>query len=115
MNRPGDITFHNLGDSEAMEAHAHERVDELVRWFPGITWCEVSVEADPGAGGTNGPYRCRVRVEVHATGGGDRDPVGMHEHENVYAAMDGAFNAVTRRLEAWARTQPGGGVQFRGQ
>ena len=45
MQVPLEITFRNLGRSEAIEAEARERALELERFVPEIISCRVTIEA----------------------------------------------------------------------
>jgi ribosomal subunit interface protein len=94
------ITFRNMGTSEAIEAQIRQRTEELERFYSRITGCHVIVESG---------YRQRrkgrifhVLVDVIVPGGEivvKRDPSEHNAHEDVYVAIRDAFDATRRQLE----------------
>lgn len=108
MEHPVEITFRNMGRSEAMEARVRQRVDKLDRWFEGLLSCRVAIEADHRHHHKGNLYH--VRVDVVVPGAelvAGREPHEDHAHEDAYVAIRDAFDAVTRRLEDWARKRRG--------
>ena len=108
MDFPPEITFRNLGRSEAMENKVRERIDELVNWFPDIVSCHVVIEADHRHHHKGKLYHVRVKMLVP---GGEvvvgREPHKHHAHEDAYVAIRDAFDALRRRLEDWQRKRRG--------
>lgn len=104
MQIPVDITFKELGKSEALEARIRESVDKLERVFDRITRCEVLIET-PHRHHRNGrAYHVRIRLTVP---GGEivssHDPGPDGAHEDAYVALRDAFAAARRQLEDYAR------------
>lgn len=108
MQVPLEITFHNLGRSEAIEAAARERALELERFVPEIISCRVTIEAPHRRKRKGKLYR--VLVDVRVPGAvivAGRDPDKDHSHEDVYVAMRDSFDAARRQLEDWIRITRG--------
>lgn len=100
MQVPLEITFHNLGRSDAIEAEARERALELERFVPEIISCRVTIEAPHRHQRKGKLYRVLVNVRVPgAEIVAGRDPGKDHSHEDVYVAMRDAFDAARRQLE----------------
>src|SRR5690606_1538920 len=100
MQVPLEITFRNLGRSEAIEAAARERALELERFVPEIVSCRVTIEAPHRRKRKGKLYR--VLVDVRVPGAeivAGRDPDKDQSHEDVYVAMRDAFDAARRQLE----------------
>jgi len=100
MQVPLEITFRNLGRSEAIEAEARERALELERFVPEIISCRVTIEAPHRRKRKGKLYR--VLVDVRVPGAeivACRDPDKDSSHEDVYVAMRDAFDAARRQLE----------------
>lgn len=99
MTNPVQITFRHMLSSAALEAAIHEEVERLERLHPGISSCEVTVEA-PHRHKSQG-RRFHVRVALVAPGGpivASRDHGLDDRHEDVYAAVRDAFRAARREL-----------------
>lgn len=104
MQIPVDITFKELGKSDALEARIQEWVEKLERVYDRIVRCEVMVET-PHRHHRNGrQYHVRVRLTVP---GGEivasHDPGPDEAHEDAYVALRDAFTAVRRQLEDHVR------------
>jgi cold shock CspA family protein/cytochrome c2 len=108
MQVPLQITFRNLDRSETVEAKVRERVDELERFYQGITSCRVVVEA-PNRRQHHGRLY-HVSADLRVPGGEivvRRDPPEHHAHENIYVAVRDCFDALRRRLEEHVRRDRG--------
>lgn len=104
MEHSPEITFRNLGHSDAMEQRVRERIDKLDRWFEGLQTVRVVIEADHRHHHKGNLYH--VRVDVIADGTelvAGRQPDAHQAHEDAYVAIRDAFDAITRQLEDWAR------------
>ena len=104
MQIPVDITFKELGKSDALETRIRESVQKLERVFDRIVRCEVLVET-PHRHHRNGrQYHVRIRLTVP---GGEivvsRDPGPDEAHEDAYVALRDAFLAARRQLEDYVR------------
>jgi len=104
MQIPVDITFKELGKSEALETRIRESVQKLERVFDRITRCEVLVETPHRHHRTGRQYHVRIRLTVP---GGEivvsRDPGPDEAHEDAYVALRDAFLAARRQLEDYVR------------
>ena len=104
MQIPVDITFKELGKSDALEARIRDWVSKLERVYDRIVRCEVMVET-PHRHHRNGrAYHVRVRLTVP---GGEivasHDPGPDGAHEDAYVALRDAFTAAKRQLEEHLR------------
>lgn len=104
MQIPVDITFKEIGKSEALEARVRDWVEKLERVYDRIVRCEVLIEV-PHRHHRNGrQYHVRVRLTVP---GGEivtsHDPGPDEAHEDAYVALRDAFHAARRQLEDYVR------------
>lgn len=104
MQIPVDITFKEIGKSDALEARVREWVNKLERVYDRIVRCEVMIET-PHRHHRNG-RQFHVRVRLTVPGGEivtSRDPGPDEAHEDAYVAIRDAFTAVRRQLEDHVR------------
>jgi ribosomal subunit interface protein len=109
MMIPLELTFRNMGHSDAIEAAVRERAAKLERYYPRIISCRVIVEELHRRENAPG-ISYHVRVDVRVPGGefvGDKEPPPQRFHEDVYVALRDAFDGVRRELEDHARRQRG--------
>ncbi|HKO08526.1 MAG TPA: HPF/RaiA family ribosome-associated protein [Alphaproteobacteria bacterium] len=104
MQLPLQISFRNMGASDAVEAAIRERAELLERFSDRITSCHVVVEAPHQHQRKGKLYGVRIDItlpgeEIAVTHSGPQD----HAHEDVYVAIRDAFNTAARRLEDHAR------------
>jgi ribosomal subunit interface protein len=104
MQTPLQITFRNLDTSDAVANYVRERAAKLERFHPRITGCHVALEA-PHRHKRHG-YHYRVRIDLAVPGG--ELVVSRHEDaktnlEDLYAAIDAAFDGAQRLLEEHLR------------
>lgn len=99
MERPLQITYRDVSQSDALEADIRSRVGKLERFFPRITGCQVVVEL-PHKHKQQG-NRFDVRLELSVPG--DTIVVNREEREDVYVALRDVFDAARRRLEDHAQ------------
>ena len=105
MQIPLQVTFKNMDSSEFVEARIREKAAGLERFSSHITGCRVVVEA-PNRRGQQGKL---YHVTVHATMPKGIDIVASHQHrkdhqhEDVYVAIQDAFDAAARQIEDAAR------------
>ena len=108
MQRPLEISFHNLEPSPAVEAAIRKHVAKLERRYGRLTACRVAVEAPHGQHRTGNVYEVHVRMavpgrELTVT----REPHKPHEryaHADVYVSLREAFDAAERQLQAFKET-----------
>jgi ribosomal subunit interface protein len=98
MQVPLQITFRNVGRSEALEERIRNDASKLERFHPRITRCRVTIEE------TNRHHQqgrqFAVSIEVRVPG---KDVAAQHDHEDVYVAVRDAFLATRRQLEEISR------------
>jgi ribosomal subunit interface protein len=102
------VTFHGLPHSESLERHVRSRVDKLETVAARITGCDVALEM-PHRHARHGEHY-RVRINVVLPGGQvvvARSPDEAKTYEDVYAAIDSAFDDTGRRLQDFVRRQRG--------
>ena len=106
MQLPIQITFHNLGRSEAIEAKIRERAEKLDQYYGRIMSCRVAVEALHKHHRHGNHYHVGIYVTVP---GGElvasRQPDEHHSHTDVYVALRDAFDAICRQLEEYGRRE----------
>jgi ribosomal subunit interface protein len=103
MQKPIQITFHEIPHSEALEARIREKADKLENFYPRITSCRVVVE-ERDRHHHQGKQFC-VRVDVRVP---EHEIVVNRDHsEDVFVAVRDAFDAARRQLEDIARMQRG--------
>jgi ribosomal subunit interface protein len=104
MKLPLQVSFRNLGSSEAIRAAIAEHARKLDRFFDRIMACRVVVEA---------PHKHRRRghlyhVRLDITVPGDEIVVGREHaenqaHQDLYVALHDAFDEARRKLQDHAR------------
>lgn len=108
MRAPLQITFHGLEHSNAVERYVGARAAKLDRFDPRIIRCRVALEK-PHRHASHGEHY-RVRIDLTVPGGEivvERLPEGDHAYEDLYAAIDAAFDDAGRRVEDFVRRQRG--------
>jgi ribosomal subunit interface protein len=106
MELPLQITFRNLGRSEAIEGKIRERAEKLDQYYDRIMSCRVAVEALHKHHRQGNHYH--IRVDVTVPGGelvSSREPDPHHSYTDVYVAIRDAFDAIRRQLEDFSRRQ----------
>jgi ribosomal subunit interface protein len=106
MQIPLQVTFRNIGRSEAIEAKVRERAARLERFYDGIIGCRVVVEELHQHHRKGNRFHVRVDVTVpDAELVANREPDEHHRYTDVYLAVRDAFDAMDRQLEDYARRQ----------
>ncbi len=108
MELPLEVTFRGMEHSEAMEAKIRKRAEKLERYFSKIMSCRVVVEA-PHKHHHKGKI-FHVSLDVTVPGKElvvNRDPGDNHAHEDAYVAIRDAFDAMERKLDAFAHKKRG--------
>lgn len=104
MRLPIEITIHDIGPSEAVEAKIRERAERLDQFSPGISRCEVWVNAAHPHHRKGPIFDLRIRLTV--TGEElliDHQP----ERDDIYVAIRESFDAARRQLEDYERRHRG--------
>ncbi|MGD0674533.1 MAG: HPF/RaiA family ribosome-associated protein [Polyangiaceae bacterium] len=108
MQRPLQITFHGVQHSDAIEQYIRNRAEKLDTFAPRIVGCRVAVEM-PHRHAHHGEHY-RVRIDMTVPGSEivvERVPDEARGYDNVYAAIDAAFDDAGRRLQDFVRRQRG--------
>jgi ribosomal subunit interface protein len=98
------ITYRDLGRTDAIDAYVRKRANKLATFAPRITACRVAVDA-PHRHKQHGRHY-RVRIDLAIPGAElvvARCPDIGREHEDPYAAIDDAFAHAGRLLHEHAR------------
>ena len=106
MKLPLQITFQNLGASEALSTKIRQHADKLERHCDRITSCRVAVEVPHHHHGTGNQFR--VRVEVGVPGKklvANREADEHHANTDAYVAIRDAFDNMRRQLDDYSREQ----------
>src|SRR5512143_3159896 len=103
MRVPLQISFRNMGHSEAVERAIVERAGRLERFSDRIMGCRVVVETRHHRHQGN-LFHIRIDLTLprHEIVVG-RDPALHQAYEDVYVAVRDAFDAARRRLEDYVR------------
>jgi ribosomal subunit interface protein len=104
MKVPLQITFRHLDHSEAVETRIRERAERLDRLYQDIMKAHVVVDMPQQRHRKGGIFQ--VQVDITVPGRElvvNRDPLTNHAHEDVYVAIDDAFDAMERRLKDHSR------------
>jgi len=109
MMVPLQITFRNMPPTEAIEANIREKAAKLDHFYDRITSCRVVVEVPHRRHHKGKLYH--VRVDIKVPGWEvviNREPSKHSAHEDIYVAIQQAFDAARRQLQDYARRQRGG-------
>lgn len=100
------ITYRGIERTNAIDAYVHKRAERLVHAGSPVHSCRVVIDGPPKHKHHGGHYV--VRIEVGSALGSfvvDRDHGEQRDAEDLYAAIDAAFDRGVRRLhEEVART-----------
>jgi ribosomal subunit interface protein len=108
MQLPLQITFHGIPHSDPLEQYVRDRAAKLDTWAGRVVGCRVALEM-PHRHARHGEHY-RVRVDVTVPGGevvASRSPDQAKTYEDLYAAIDSAFDDVGRALQDFVRRQRG--------
>ena len=108
MQLPLQITFRNMGPSEAVEANIRKWAAKLDRICDNIMRCKVVVEAPLKHKRQGGHFHTRIDITVP---GGEfvinREPDPHHSYEDVYVSIRDAFKSAKRQLEEYVNRRKG--------
>jgi ribosomal subunit interface protein len=108
MNLPLQISFHGVDHSDAIEQYIRTRAGKLDTFDRRVVACRVAVE-HPHRHSQHGEHY-RVRVDITVPGGElvtERVRPGQRTYEDVYAAIDEAFDDAGRRLQDFVQRRRG--------
>jgi ribosomal subunit interface protein len=108
MKLPIQITFHGAPVSDSLTQYIRRRAEKLTRFDPHVMGCRVAVEVPQRHTHRGAHYSVRIDLAVS---GGDvvvkRIPKGDHAYEDLYVAVNDAFEDVARRLQDFVRRRRG--------
>jgi ribosomal subunit interface protein len=116
MQIPLQITFHGIDHSDAAEERIREKVAKLEQFFDRITSCRVAVERSH-KNSSNLHQKgedFHIRIDLVVPGSELVVKRASEEHEDIYAALKGAFQAMERQLKEYA-ARARGDVKSRAQ
>ncbi len=108
MKLPLQITFYGVTQSDAIEQYVRARAAKLDALDPRVMGCRVAIEM-PHKHAQHGEHY-RVRVDITVPGGElavGHVPGMDRTFEDLYAAVDVAFDEAGRRLQDFVRRQRG--------
>ncbi len=104
MKLPLQVTFRDMAPLPSLESNIRLRVAKLERFVPDLISCHVVVDASANRHRQGHVYAVNVDVRVP----GEELFAGERQaHEEIAVAMREAFDAMTRRLEDYARRRRG--------
>lgn len=96
MKIPLRITFHNIPQSDGIEAEIRRRAEKLDQFYEHVMRCDVIVDV-PGKHKNQGRlYDVRIDLTVP---GAEIAISRVHRNEDVYVVIRDAFEAATRKLQ----------------
>jgi ribosomal subunit interface protein len=106
MQIPLQITFRDIEHSDPVEQYVRQKAAKLDALDPRVTSCRVAIEL-PHRHARHGEH-FRVRIDITVPGGEivvGHDPGEKKTYEDLYAAIDSAFDDAGRRLQDFVRRQ----------
>lgn len=109
MQEPLQVSFHNLAQSDSLEARVRERAAKMERYYDGVVGCRVTIE-----GPHKQPHKSSLGITINV-GVPGKDLVvkregRLHEadgHQEAFGIIGDAFDAIDRQLEEFSRKQRG--------
>ena len=101
MDRPLQLTFHNLSHSDAVEQDVRDRVEKLDSIYDHLTGCRVVIDSPHR--NQNRSKTFAVRIEMAVPGQElvvSREPIG-----DLQSAINDAFETAKRRLRTYVQKQ----------
>ena len=104
MKLPLQITFRDMVPLPSVEPDIRRRADKLDLWTPDVMSCHVVVESAGNRHQQGHEYSVKISVRVP-----DAEIVATSHHhdQDIHRAVHGAFDAVGRQLEDYARQRRG--------
>lgn len=102
---PIRITFRDMTPSDAIEQYVRQRAEKLETFAARITGCHVTIEMPHRHQRSGRHFRVVIDVTVPGAEIVVANAAENDVNEDVYAAVDAAFDRAGRRLEDWMRRQ----------
>ncbi len=96
MHQPAAVTFRDVDPSPAVQSHVDERAGKLVDQFRTVTSCRVTIGRAQKRARHGDSFE--VRVDVHAPHLDLVAETTSGETDNLYGAIDAAFDDLRTRL-----------------
>ncbi len=104
MKLPLQVTFRDMVPLPSLESEIRWRAAKLERFVPDLISCHVVVDASANRHQQGHVYAVKIDVRVP----GEEIFAGERQaHEEIGVALREAFDAMTRRLEDYARKRRG--------
>jgi cold shock CspA family protein/ribosome-associated translation inhibitor RaiA len=109
MQVPLQITFEEIGHSDAIEARIREEADKLEQLYDRIISARVVVARPQHRQHKGDAYQIRIHLTLPdaADIAVSRDPAVTSAHEDVYVTIRDAFKAARRQLQDVVRKRQG--------
>ena len=104
MQLPLQITFRDMVPLPSLEPEVRRRVDKLAQWTSDVMSCHVAIEAAGNRHRQGHEYTVKVCVRVPDA---EIAATTHHHDQDIHRAVHGAFDAVARQLEDYARQRRG--------
>lgn len=102
MKLPVQITFRDLVPLPSLEPEIRRRADKLDQWSPDVMSCHVVVESAGNRHRQGHEYAVKIDVRVP-----DAEVIATGHDQDIHRAVHGAFDAIGRQLEDYARKRRG--------
>lgn len=103
MQQPIQITFRDMGHSDAAEQYVRDHAAKLEQFDGSIVSCKIALEV-PHKRRNGGPPRVRIDLTLpHDEIVVDYYPPPENAEEDLYAAIDQAFDRAIRQIEDHAQ------------
>jgi ribosomal subunit interface protein len=108
MKVPLQITFRHVSQSDSIEARIRERAKKFDRLSDQIMTCRVVVDLPQLRHRKGKIFQIRIDLTVPGTElVVNREPLMNHAHEDIYVAIEDAFDAMERKLKDYSRESQG--------
>lgn len=108
MQKEPQISFRDIEPSDAIRDKILERIERLERYSDEIIGCQVVVETPHRHKNKGKLYQ--VAIDLTVPGNeiiADRHPDEHQSHEDIYVALNEAFEAAERQIKDWAEQRRG--------
>jgi len=108
VEQPLQVTFRNLGESDAIKSLILEESEALEKYFPRIVGCQVVVELPHQHQRKGNHYKIHIELKVPGkTILATKNSVYHLSDEDCYLAIRESFHEIRRQLQDYARTRRG--------
>lgn len=107
MDVPPEIAFRDVEPKDALKDEIEDRIADLEKVYSRLTSCRVMVESTSNGGSVE---RFKVRIDMTVPGNElvvRREPSAQGPRQDVFTAVDEAFDTARRSLREFARKQRG--------